>query len=668
MNNIRNSMIGTSCIQETTTPEKAKHLVLTLRAERKVVEVKIEQVASKCDAISQKLAQSNLNQSNLKQSSLKISNILEHSTSGFYDMDDSSEEEVEDLKFDLEKNLSNVDNLEEQKELIEEEEALVEMKAEELVEVTPLQNFTTHMRNIMNQQGTSFFSMLTTAAVGTSAAIGGGMLGPVVATGAFVVTVNEMFKFVGQYINDVGAGDHLKAIGQATENIEKKLDMASASIKKAEQHLISIKESFELLETQKKQLSTLLNSTSKEMSLLAKEALFKLEEYKGTLSKQSELIEEAIRMSADSILIVAEQRSRLENLFNEKHEIDGKKTTTSDFENILKEIQTEITAILALSNASFDYQMAATAKMAEALEENTQLSSGHGEICDHLAKINALIIQLESADALIAEQGETIEKGKIANEKLSDENVKMNQLTKEMKTEVDISKNQLNAEKQVVKPGDQSIMYGNLGVATAGLTTGFMLGGPVVAVGGMMIGIVGIGSFAVHGVHKLRQMYKAAAFVDQKNKIEKMKDLTKATSVKVEAEYDYSHGSYAGAKTVKGLWNIGGSLINQAYGQETVSEWKSTTAGTVKCTFGNLTIPIAFDKSNPNLAAFGAISLPTQQTLSETLIEALDAGKISGKLILQLLKDLEQVTIGSEKIVMIKGGSDAMKSLKERCK
>lgn len=668
MNNIRNSMIGTSSRQETITPEKANHLVLTLRAERKIVESEIQEVAKKCDAISEKLGESSLEKSLLKQSSLKNSNIFEHSTSGFYDMEDSSEEEIEDLKFDLEINREQVDTLIEQKDLIQEEETLVEMKAEEMAEVSPLQNFSTHMQNIMKQQGTTFFSMLTTAAVGTSAAIGGGMLAPVVATGAFVVTVNEMFKFIGQYINDVGAGDHLKAIGQATENIEKKLDMASASIKKAEKHLVSIQDTFKLLDTQKKQLSTLLNSTSKEMSLMAKEALLKLEEYKKTLTKQSELIEEAIVMSEESIMIVAEQRSRLENLLKEKHEINGQKTTTADFEKILKEIQTEITAILALSNDSFDFQMGATAKMAEALEENTHLANGHGEICDHLAKINALIIQLESADAIIAEQGETIEKGKSENEKLSDENAKMNQLTKEMKQQVKISKNQLNAEKQIVKLGDQSIMYGNLGVATAGLTTGFMLGGPVVAVGGMMIGIVGIGSFAVHGVHKLRQIYKTATVVDQKNKIEKMKDLTKATSVKVEAEYDYSHGSYIGAKTVKGLWNIGGNLINQAYGQEKVPEWKSTTAGTVKCTFGNLTIPIAFDKSNPNHDSYGAIALPIQQTLSETLTEALDAGKISGKLILQLLKDLEQVTIGSEKIIMISRNSLAMQSLKERCK
>lgn len=668
MDNIRSSFIGSSTILDTTNPEKARHLVLTLKSERKGVEDKIAQVAKKCDAISEKLAESGLEKSALKQSSLKESNILEYSTSGFYDMEDPSEEEIEDLKFDLEQNKTDVENLIEQKDLIEEEEILVGMKAEELVEVTPLKNFTTHMRNIMNQQGTSFFSMLTTAAVGTSAAIGGGILGPVVATGAFVVTVNEMFKFVGQYINDVGAGDHLKAIDQASANIEKKLDMASVSIKKAEQHLISIKQSFELLENQKNQLSTLLTSTSKEMSLMAKEALKELGVYKDILTKQSELIEEAISMSGESILIVSEQQSRLEKLLKKNYNIDGKTTTPSDFEKILKEIQTEITAILALSNDSFDYQMLATSKMAEALEENVHLSNGHSQICDYLAKINALIIELEGADALIAKQGKTIETGKAANEKLVDENVKMNKLTKEMKVEVNITKNQLNAEKQVVKLGDQSIMYGNLGVATVGLAGGFALGGPLVAVGGMMIGIVGIGSFAVHGVHKLRKMYKTARVVDQKNKIEKMKDVTIATSVLVKAEYDYSHGSYIGAKTIKGLWNIGGSLINQAVGQEKVSEWKSTTVGTVNCTFGNLVIPIAFDKLNPNCSTYGAISLPTQQVLSETLLKALDAGTISGKVILELLKNLEQVTIGSEKIVMITRNSLAMQSLKDRCK
>ncbi|HEV8053166.1 MAG TPA: hypothetical protein VGP47_11790, partial [Parachlamydiaceae bacterium] len=487
----------------------------------------------------------------------------------------------------------------------------------------------------------------------------------------------------------------LLIIGSALEKIEKNNILSGKSIKRAEESQEEASKKIGEIDKALDELVELFKSAIGKQSENIEQAIAKLKLCKGALIQQSHDLGQASVLLQKSREISAEQSKQLGDLLSAKYKINNE----DDLKIVVEQINLSINAIKGSSDEAYSFQTKAMTYLLKAVGEKNELISMHHDLTTAFTQIELLNLQLEKTE-------EKVDKIKIKKQELKQEVAKTNQeldalkkIKNEDRIEVKIAKENLEEEKKKEHWGETSTIYGGALTGGVGATLGLILSGPAAALALGGIAFVGLGTSGVRAVHRARLAMRKNQLEKKKMELEGLQKglesnkFQKTGKVIVSAEYGYSQGSYLGARSLKGVWNATGYIVNYASGKEVMGEFKSSHAGVVKCVIGNIPITFNFDKTTgPSLAGalvpsymdvsgsdvtnaaykeylkYGAISQIDQTNLSDVLLTELKNGTLKPQMVLDFLNKLSQAQIGNEVIVMIRPDSPLLEILRSECK
>lgn len=624
--------------------------------------------------------------SEINQSKLDCSQIEKNCDDLFHSIIEDNEIETPSLET---KSLSVIEqeilNLASKKEELVDKENELETKYDEIGLLTSLNNLekssveidqginyfevlTDNMLKIAKNEGTTLLTGLTTAAAGTLGVFYvNGITATALGLGAIAISTNEFYKIFKRHLDDIGAEDHLKIIDHALNNLVLRNHEAKESIQKADSYLKKTTDKIEELDSQRKNLQTLIESHDETLKKYVEASLDQIETLINQLNTQKDNIEKAKDLGMNSLSILEKQMDLLKNL----HQKEFTLKTEDDVVKTIKLIKEEINSIFAMSKEAYEYQKKSSDFLYEALESTSNVNKLTDQLCYLIGEIEVARLELENAGNIIQEMQTNIEKTNLNTKGLENELGRLKTISENQTFDLKIAKDQLDAKKRTEHIDPDTAILGSMSAASIGMAGGYLIGGTTLALGGTFIGLIGFGPFAIKSVMYARKILNAKKEIDVKDQMNALNRLSRslierANGVTVDANYGYSQGNLIGASGLKSIWNLGGQLINKMYGDTLVSEWKSEVAGVVTCHIGTLTIPIAFNKTNPEMKNYGAIPLQTQQELAKVLKNGLNS-KFPPEMVLDLLKQLEEVRIGNESVVMIKKTSNAMAALKKEC-
>lgn len=662
--------------QQVTIPEgpPPTHLIVKLKIEQNKQENKLNrELQTKKAELDKKL--DNLRESHLGQS-VSPASVLESSL--FFSLMDSSvigpqELDAEEAILEVEATNEALENLRDQGAILNNAQDVVQTQNHQIEQISNLEVGLRHISNIAAQEGTTLVSALTTLALGATASLTATpIVGAVVAGGALLVTGNEIIKMCSRYINQQGVTPPLQAIENAITNIQKANDENIATIQKAKQENEKLNQQMGEVTTLLINLEAKLEGADKILAENIRGSMNKLVSLRGSLMQQSYDINNAISLARESMKVLEEQKSQLDSLLSNKYEIKSEK----DLKAIEEKINNTI-AQIKLSNAqAYDFQRQSLNSMLKVLESKNNMVAIHHEISEMLGKIEMLAKDLKEAKEAATGAHAHLN---AAEQIISQQNERLGELetkTKQVQTDAKIAQDQLAIAKQNEGFGQESMRLGGGAAMGIGGVAGMALLGPGGLAVGLGVGFLTLGSYAARTVHFIRRAQRTQA-------IEKQKMLFEAAAKGLESSKFESQGTvtvtadYGPSTGTKGYYNVVGGLVKGAIGTD-IGEIKSAHAGTVTISMGSIPLTLNFDKGTtsylygPDAAqqSFlqnGAIPFTEQQNLSKLLMDELDKGKITPKMVLNLLDQLKQVHIGNEVIVMISPNSDAMKNLRDRC-
>lgn len=656
--------------------EEPRVLVLRLKMLKTENQKEAEELQSNLDNKVAILSKSTLGQSMIPVAesltpslyySMNSSHLQESTTSG----SDSDKEGVEDLFFDMIDDNEGLEVMEDEREALDYATEVVETQGEQNLAIGNLQLLGTHLTQIFKEQGSRIATALIAGGAGISvAATATTIAGPLIAAGTTFIAGKELFNIAVQYINREGAGEHLQMIDAALQNIDKKNNLAKESIQHAQKLQGQVHEQIGEVQQDIQKLENQLQHASGDLKEKINEALINLRKVFSSLMQQSYELENALALAKKSMVILKDQQEQIQSLLNDQYDIRSEE----DAKKVINIIMNKIAEIKQSSETAYALQLDVTNCLMKAVTLKKELFVLNHQFSSLFAEIELITKELDEAKLNVAVMGEKVKKAEEQTEQLGQELEKQALLNKEQKQEIDIAKEQLEAEKQTEKFGEQSFIYGGGGTLAIGAGIGtLLLGGPVGMVVGGGAAFLGLGGRAARGIHLARKMMRANEIAKKKLEFEKMRQnlmsnkVEQEDSILLKADYGYSQGHYLGSAGIKAAWNFVGSLANYAAGKEVMSEAKSHRAGNVDCALGSMLFKFEFDKMNENYARYGAISLSDQKNFSEILQEALKTKAISPQMVLNLLNQLSRVHIGHEVIIMINTSSKAFLSLREQC-
>ena len=469
-------------IQDIKEKEKSEVLILRLRADKKELEAQKSGLEEKVNQLSSSLAKSTSGRVLLQQSSHTYTNISPVSISEMETGEvQAIESDDENTYFDCEQGQDNLETLKNKEVVIDNKTAVVESQIQEEQQLTLLQRIGyqlsdkvgRHLIKVVRREGTTLASAATTAAVGVGFAVAGPAGAGILAIGAGLISGNELLKIVLRHFNDLGATDHLQAVGKALDSIEAKNFKAAQSIEHAMALQKQVHTSIGEIAAQIQTLEALLKNADAKLSATIQKAIYQLKNSQETLLQQHTCLEQAVGASKGCIFILDAQRKQINDLLGADYKIESQE----DLEAVLKEINASLNAIQSSSQESYVLQLKATNAILEALEMNGKLLKSNDISCKLIGEIQTVQQELQAAQQDLSEMAEKASEAKKATEKLEKELQLQRQLNKEQQADIAVAKDQLEKEKAEEKFGEESIRIGSVGAAVGGGMAALALGG-----------------------------------------------------------------------------------------------------------------------------------------------------------------------------------------------
>jgi len=683
---------GTSTITINPQEDAPKHLVLRLRGEREELKNKIQSCESTQKLQNKPLIEITSNLCSTYDCITKPKESLENTKVIKIELKDESDSSgVEE--YELSKSQQNVELLLAEDEVLGNAIDFAEADVETEDQLGIFDTLLQMASDYASTNGTQIISAFTTMGVGIQDALSDGYVVPLVGVGLLAVAVNEFYKMHKNYVNDKGASDHLRGIEMALESLGKKNELAKKTISEASEKQQQIKTDLKTTQEKIEFLNNQLINTTEEFHKDLNEALDVQHKIKEELENQGSALNQAIGESTKACEVIANQIELLNEFKSDMETKEIQIKSEEDLQNIMAEIKRKINEIAALSSKALKHQTQASRLLISALDIKGNLFNLNELYLETLLKLQILEKKYKEAQGIISE----------VNEKLNDVNQKHDELgTKlddakeiidDQKTLIEIAQDELEAEKQRADClfGTESVNWGGMGAILTGFGAGFITFGPPGAVVGVFaVGICGIKP-AVSLAHVARKTWKSYCNTNLDLHFKSCKEnltskFNPKTKTKVTAEF--------GASTAKfvGIWRggtafqnylvcpINNILTSYIYSGPQLLPITSHKVGTLKCTFGGITLPeLPFninDQENPNHTKYGAITVVTQFQLGTLLLQLLMEDVVSPETVLEFLKQFEKVeVIGvddnhqqyTKTLCMIHPKSKAMKTLKKIC-
>lgn len=655
--------------KQITTTEENRHLVLKLKENLKEIEKEKNELESKVQDVASTLMNSQLGQSFLKStgspslaeknSTIIVSDIEFYLTEADDEEFFSAEEESAEEKY-IEFN-DKINDLNMKENVIEREIVLASTQINDNEQLGFLDKIKIALKDIASQEGTTFASTGITGAIAMASPIAAPtILGIGAGLALGVIATNEALKMLGRYVDKIAADDHLKAIEGALNNIKTKNEEAHKSVKEAIRMQEKVQNTIGKIDLILPSLEVKLEEASDEMKeiILKAQGRFKLE--KEALQRQYYSLQQAILASENSLVLLKTQQGKLQELLDNQYVV----TNEADLKKVMADINQKITEIKAISDEIYMHQMTANRAQLDALKMQGELHDIHLQSAEMIANIEILELQIQEAKGEIAGLKEQVNEAETYGKKVNAELEKQKGISEEIGEQIEVSEEQLKRAKEFEIYGQQSIMLGTGFAATAG----GIIGGS----GGAILGGALLSSYSIHCVHRVRKYMNAWKKIGEEAVMKQLEeDLNKNklpadVNVSVHAKYaESSQGNYIGSAGIKGLANLGISVLHHVTGSN-MEYYSSSNAGTTECTIGNIKFVLNFRKNNPN-RYYGAINLDDQLKLNALLQVALLNKNITPETVLKLLNKLSTAKIGVELIMMLNPDSKVFKSLKSKC-
>lgn len=660
-NSISSSLNNTSSAY-TIPKEETKILVLTLRGEKAKKDNDIKEKEEKCY------------ESSIGKSNISIE-IVEKSLNHLQISPTSSEDDEREYT-----HLADVQDLS----LLKQDNAITtnQLIAAEthIEEVETLQNqistfdlISAHFNNFINLHGTTFVTTATTVGVGVTTVATGGLGNLLLGGGALAISAYEFTKMVKKYLNDKGSSDHLKAIETTLTNIENKRKIASALIKDAKELNQTIDHGLIDIDIKIGFLAHQLRNSSGKLHEIISIALENAKITKQRLEIQTETIKDAIKNSSLANVVINQQQRLIESLLNN---VVGDDIDESNIKNIIEQVKKELIEIQAKSSKAYDYQTNANSSMLKALKITQEVIGLEDQQIKLILEIQLIEEELKNAQNQCYEIQNQLNDVKEENGALKENLEAQQQNNKEMKNDIQIGNDALEAEKNVLKLGEGSVILGNTTAVGSMMGIGFLTFGPPGAIIGALAGSVFVSHPAAVIAHYARKSFKAhdavkleMAFQLCANSFAEGKfDVSKPIIIK--PEFTYNNAPLFGAGLYKNPYNLIVSGLNLICTEQTPL-WKSKRAGTLYCQIGGITLPeIKFyghTAYNETYAKYGAISIDDQLQLCALLTIALEKDQVCPQALLKFLYLMQCVDVEGIKIMMISPDSKVMEPLRIKC-